>query len=58
MNASAEDIPSEVSEAEAFGLETAASEKIYVPRLLTSSIPVECGFGRAISFKLTEEVCA
>jgi flavin reductase (DIM6/NTAB) family NADH-FMN oxidoreductase RutF len=50
MHASAEDFPSEISEAEALGLETVASDIVSVPRLSASPIAAECVFDRTIEF--------
>lgn len=50
MHASAEDYPSEISEAEALGLHTLAGETVAVPRLAAAPIAAECIFERAVSF--------
>lgn len=50
MHASAEDYPSDVSEAEALGLQTVSSDTIAVSRLAEAPIAMECVFDRAIVF--------
>lgn len=50
MHMSAEDYPSDVSEAEALGLATEPSDAVAVPRLSGAPIALECVFDRAVSF--------
>lgn len=50
LHASSEAMPSDVSEVEALGLETAPSRLVSVPRLAAAPIAMECVFDRVLEF--------